>query len=73
MIKTTLKEIKGTWAEDITHATQEQIQEIKHKEDYLREIAGAFGVYGCNGLLLQGAKTGKFYKITARTTTLFMI
>lgn len=73
MIKTTLKEIKQTLADDITYATQQQINEIKHNEDYLREIAGAFGVYGCNGLLLQGAKTGKFYKITSRTSAIFMI
>jgi hypothetical protein len=73
MIKTTLKEIKNTYADDITHATQQQINEIKQNEDYLREIAGAFGVYGCNGLLLQGAKTGKFYKITRRTSAIFMI
>ena len=65
----TLKEIKNIAAEDITYATLEQIRELEQ----LEEIGHSMGVYGCNGKLLQGKETGKLYKITKRTSTLFMI
>lgn len=69
----TLKEIKNIVAEDITYATLEQMTELKQNEEYLEEIGHSMGMYGCNGKLLQGRKSGKLYKITKRTSTLFMI
>lgn len=69
----TLKEIKNIAAEDITYITLEQMTELKQNEDGLEEIGYSMGIYGCNGKLLQGIKTGTLYKITKRTSTLFMI
>lgn len=69
----TLKEIKNIVAEDITYATLGQIEELKQNEDCLEEIGYSMGMYGCNGKLLQGRKSGKLYKITKRTSTLFMV
>lgn len=58
---------------DITHATMEEIQKIKNDEEWLNEVGYSQGKYGCNGCILQGHKTLKFYVITARTSALYCI
>lgn len=40
-------------------------------EDY-RQIGYSCGVYGCNGILLQGCESGKLYAVTARSSAVFM-
>lgn len=40
-------------------------------EDY-RQIGYATGVYGCNGMLLQGCESGTLYAVTARTTAIYI-
>jgi hypothetical protein len=37
-----------------------------------RQIGYACGVYGCNGMLLQGCESGKLYAVTARSSAVFM-
>lgn len=36
------------------------------------QIGYAAGVYGCNGMLLQGSETGKLYAVCGRTTAIFL-
>jgi hypothetical protein len=40
-------------------------------ENY-RQIGYARGVYGCNGMLLQGCDSGTLYAVTARTTAIYI-
>jgi hypothetical protein len=40
-------------------------------ENY-RQIGYARGVYGCNGMLLQGCESGTLYAVTARTTAIYI-
>lgn len=41
-------------------------------EDY-RQIGYSWGVYGCNGMLLQGVETGTLYAVTDRTTAIYLL
>ena len=59
-------------AEDITRGDNETREAIEAVEGYYTQIGYSAGVYGCNGMLLQGNKTGKLYAITARTTTIYV-
>ena len=59
-------------AEDITRGDNETRKAIEESEGYYTQIGYSTGVYGCNGMLLQGNKTGKLYAITARTTAIFV-
>ena len=68
-----LKEIKNTNAFDITHLKIDEIQKLNKKENGFENISTSYGMYGMNGALLQGRKTGKLYKITARNTNLFYL
>jgi hypothetical protein len=69
-----LKElVKEGKAVDITTMSHEDIQELKNQENGLDKLEVTTGVYGMNGMLLLGRKTGKQYVITARATSLFSI
>ena len=59
-------------AEDITKGDNETRKNIESVEGYYTQIGYSAGVYGCNGMLLQGHKTGKLYAITARTSAIFV-
>lgn len=59
-------------AEDITRGDNETREAIESVEGYYTQIGYSAGVYGCNGMLLQGHKTGKLYAVTARTTAIFV-
>lgn len=76
MKKYTQKELKNLVAlgaaEDITRGDNETRKNIESAEGYYTQIGYSAGVYGCNGMLLQGHKTGKLYAITARTTAIFV-
>lgn len=64
-----LKElVKSGAAVDVTNAmsTAEAVP-----EDY-KKIGYSLGVYGKNGLLLQGCESGKLYAVTARSSAIFM-
>ena len=76
-MKITQKQIKE-WLNyegvtDITHYTSKDIQAIKESEGWFNEVGYSMGKYGCNGCILQGHKTLKFYVITSRSTALFSI
>lgn len=68
-----LKELPNGLAEDITYYSDEQIKALRSREIYFNEVAWSRGYYGTNGLLLQGNKTKKLYKITSRTGAIFGI
>ena len=76
MKKYTQKELKNLVslgvAEDITRGDNDTRENIISTEGYYTQIGYSAGVYGCNGMLLQGHKTGKLYAITARTTAIFI-
>lgn len=59
--------VKSGAAIDVTYASgREAIPEA------YREIGYARGVYGCNGMLLQGCESGTLYAVTARTTAIYI-
>lgn len=72
-ILTTQKQIKQINAEDITYLSADKIHEIRQNEGYFNEVAWSKGLYGCNGLLLQGNNSKLLYKITARTQAIYCI
>ena len=37
-----------------------------------RQIGYAQGIYGCNGMLLQGLESGQLYAVTNRTSAIFI-
>jgi len=57
---------------DITNGDNNTRDWIIKEEDYYTQIGYCVGVYGCNGMLLKGNKTGKLYAITRRTTAIFI-
>ena len=61
------KLVRNGAAVDVTHARcREEIP-----ENY-RQIGYSCGVYGCNGMLLQGCDTNKLYAVTSRTTAIYI-
>lgn len=71
----------------MTKYTQKQLKELAKRgaavdvtnadcrgaipENY-RQIGYSSGVYGCNGMLLQGCESGTLYVVTARTTAIYI-
>ena len=76
MTKYTQKQLKELVklgvAADITNGDENTKSEILKKEGYCTQIGYSHGIYGCNGKLLRGNKTGTLYAITARTTAIFI-
>ena len=72
-MKTTLKEIKNFNAEDITYISFEDMNKLKENEGYFKEIVYSMGTYGVTGCVVQGNNSGKMYKITSRTSAIFMV
>ena len=76
MVKFTQRQLKdlvfygNAW--DISDAQDSDYWAIKNNEGNIKKIGYSCGTYGCNGLLLQGCKTGKLYAITKRTTAIFL-
>lgn len=70
MIKTTQRELKNLVksgrAIDVTNADNRSAI----PESY-RQIGYSCGVYGCNGMLLQG-ESGQLYAVTQRTTAIYI-
>lgn len=77
MLKVTQKQIKECLGQpgavDITKKSYEEVREIKEVEGWLIEFAYSQGLYGCNGAIWRGAKTGTLYIVTSRTASLFAI
>ena len=70
-IKTTQSQIKQTMAEDITYMPYEELKQLRKDEGWFDEVAWSQGIYGVNGLLLQGHNSKLLYKITARTQAIY--
>ena len=60
--------VKNGVAVDVTNA-QSRAEAVP--EDY-KKIGYSLGVYGRNGLLLQGCESGTLYAVTARSSAVFM-
>lgn len=71
MIRYTQKQLKALvkhgLAKDVTNAAEQSTI----AEPY-RQVGYSCGVYGCNGMLLQGLTTGDLYAVTARTTAIYL-
>lgn len=76
MIKYTQKQLRKMVREgiavDVSHGTNETRNAIVAEEEYYNQVGYASGLYGCNGMLLQGHKTGKLYAITGRTQAIYI-
>lgn len=76
MHKYTQKELKNMVAlgmtEDVTRANDEDYEKIIKREDYLSQVGYSSGVYGCNGMLLRGYKTGGYYAVISRTSAIYL-
>lgn len=76
MKKYTQKELRNLVslgvAEDISYADNKKRNEILKDEGFYTQIGYASGVYGCNGMLLQGNNTKKLYAITGRTQAIYI-
>lgn len=76
MRKYTQKELKtlirtGAAVDITNHGTAEYKALIENEKD-LDKLGYSSGIYGINGGLLQGQKTGTLYAITARSTAVFI-
>ena len=71
MEKYTIKQLKSLVnsgaAIDVTYAKKQS--EIP--ENYT-QIGYSAGLYGCNGMLLQGVTTKALYAVTSRTTAIYL-
>ena len=76
MEKYTQKQLRGLVeskaAVDISQGTNETRNQIEAEEGYLNQVGYAAGMYGCNGMLFAGHKTGKLYAITGRTSAIYI-
>lgn len=64
--------VKDGIAVDITYSDNAMHDTIEKEEGYYNQIGYSVGIYGWNGMLLKGHKTGKLYAITSRTTAIFI-
>lgn len=63
-----LKElVKNGAAVDVTNA-----KGVEAIGEAYRQIGYSCGVYGCNGMLLQGLESGTLYAVTSRTTAIYI-
>ena len=65
-MKTSLKEIKSFYCEDISHLSMEECRKIVKKEI----VSYSCGLYGVNGLVFSDINN-KLYKIVGRVGNLF--
>lgn len=72
-MKTTQKGIKNAHATDITHWQEKEVRELLKAEGYFTVIAYSTGIYGMTAALYQGYNTNRLYKVTCRSTVIYMI
>ena len=63
--------VKSGEAIDITNISLDDAKKLTADEGWLDTELYSMGVYGCNGVLFRGHKTGKKYAITNRAQSLF--
>lgn len=70
MKKYTQKELRNLVAlgvaKDVTNAV-----EVGAIPEYYKQVGYSVGIYGCNGMLLQG-ESGQLYAVTARTSAIYV-
>ena len=59
-------------AVDVTNGDNDTREKIEAVEGSYTQIGYSAGVYGCNGMLLQGKRTKQLYAVTKRTTAIFI-
>ena len=57
---------------DISRIGMNEADRLRKDEEWLTQIGYAAGVYGCNGQLWRGHKSGKLYAITSRTQAIYL-
>lgn len=67
MEKMTQKELRRL----IRNGAAENITQCGQIHEPITQIGYSSGLYGCNGGLLRGDKTGKLYAIIGRTSAMF--
>lgn len=72
-MKTTLKDIKDFRAVDLTTYDTNSIYTLLDEEKTFKLVAYAVGIYGINGVVVQGYTSNTLYKITSRNNNLFII
>lgn len=58
---------------DITNYGFDKCNELRQKEEGFELLEIATGIYGVNGKLLKGRKTGEYYVITKRTLAIYTV
>ena len=58
---------------DITNYGLDECNELRQREEGLELLEIATGIYGVNGKLLRGRKSGVYYIITKRTLAIYAI
>jgi len=60
-------------ATDITRFSDKEIDNLEKKHGRLTHVKTSMGTYGMNGALLKSEKTGEYFVITSRNSTLFRL
>lgn len=68
-----LKEIKESYAKDITNISSDELKKLIKEEKELDKVGVSIGTYGKNGALFKGRTTKELYKITKRNANLFYL
>ena len=69
--KTIREFVNNGEAIDITNISLDNAKKLTADEGWLDTEMYSMGVYGCNGCLFRGHKTGNRYAITNRAQSLF--
>ena len=72
MIYSTKRAIKQHAGIDVTHRSTKQLYDLQ-KKTRLEVICESTGIYGLNAMLLIDHISGEFYKVTDRSTALFIL
>lgn len=69
-----LKEmVKDGLAEDITYGNNDTRRQLEETEGYYTQVGYSSGVYGCNGMLLKGNKTGKLLRYIKNNSSICIL
>lgn len=71
MIRYTQKQLKAL----VKHGLAKDVTRAKERNEIpepYKQIGYSCGLYGCNGMLLQGLTSGDMYAVTARTTAIYL-
>lgn len=69
--KTIREFVNNGEATDISHISFDDSKKLTDSEGWLDTELYSMGMYGCNGVLFRGHKTGNRYAITDRTQAIY--